>query len=172
MWRDSSLVGGNIVSTDTVARAPSASSVLAPTEAGPSLIRERICAEGPQRASRQHGHDTTSLTSSVAGRCRWRGWRRRKRRVSSPAMSADLAITMPLPDNAPVSADALRPGFEASSESTACLQASAVPHSAAAAHDAVSWTRALRAIHIGALLARSRRSLPRRRFSPDGSNVS
>ena len=97
-----------------MARAPpSASSVLAPTRSRPSLIVNGICAEATDNAPAESTGSTIrrSMTSSVAWPLSLARIATSKARGSSPATWAASSVTMPLPDNAPVSADALRPSL-------------------------------------------------------------
>ena len=94
-----------------MARAPSASSVVAPTRSRPSRIVNGICADATNSAPADSTGSTIcrSLMSSVAWPLSLARIATSKARGSRPAIPADSSVTVPLPDNAPVSADALRP---------------------------------------------------------------
>ena len=80
-----------------------------------------ICADLTDSAPADSAGSTIcrSLTSSVACPTSLARIATSKARGSSPAIAADSSVTVPLPDNAPVSADALRPWLA----SVICIEA-------------------------------------------------
>lgn len=94
-----------------MARAPLASSVVAPTRSLPSLILNGICADATDNAPAASAGSTIcrSLMSSVAWPLSLARIATSNARGSSPATLADSSVKVPLPDSAPASADALRP---------------------------------------------------------------
>ena len=86
---------------EMMARAPSASSVVAPTRSRPSLILNGICADATDNAPDDSTGSTIcrSLVSSVACPLSLARIATSKARGSSPAIPADSSVTVPLPDN-------------------------------------------------------------------------
>ena len=94
---------------EMMARAPSASSVVAPTRIRPSLILNGICADATDKAPPDNTGSTIcrSLLSSVACPLSLARIATSKARGSNPATREDSSVSVPLPDSAPVSAEAL-----------------------------------------------------------------
>ena len=97
-----------------MALVPSASSVVALMRKRPSLILNGICADFTDSAPDDSAGSTIcrNFVSSVACPLSPARMATSKARGLSPAMLADCSVSVPLPDNAPVSADKLRPWLE------------------------------------------------------------
>ena len=106
---------------ETVARTPLVSSVVAPTRSRPSRTVNGICADGIASAPPDSAGSTIcrSLASSLTCPASLARTATSNARGSSPAIFAASSVSVPLPDSAPASAEALRPWLV----SVACSEA-------------------------------------------------